>query len=231
MHRTIQILWVTLLFMVSPWANCSTAWTSTTRGYMAIHAFQAFPSDLRLALNKHRAAYRDAAMEPVAGTTSDHINDACRLIEQLERELSGEPDFDTVARKLGRLMGLTAALTDPFSTEQNAEALDYRQYVQSKLHKLVFAYHPLPLESVTKTDPCSVVQSLKQKSLRLRPLIDQDFRRFGHSSRFDDRSAAFGAASILFSDSCHEMSRLTILIWDRAQGDASTARILKQAGH
>ena len=226
MYRMTRFSWVLLLALTTHSAVASTAWTPTTRGYMAIHAFEAFPSDLCLGLNKHRAAFRDAAMKPVTGTLSDHMNDGCRLIEELVAELSGRPDFDTVAKKLGRLMALTAALNDPYGTAQHAQALDYRRYVQAKLKKLVFAYQPVSLESVRGSDPCAILSGLPEQSGRLLPRIQADYRRFGHSSRFDDRSAAFGAASILFADACHDMSRIAILIWDRSRGDASTARIL-----
>lgn len=229
MDRMARSIWLVSLILISHCAFASTTWTPTTRGYMAIHAFQAFPSDMRLGLNKHRAAFRDAAMGPVAGKESDHINDACRLVEELVAELFGRPDFDTVARKLGRLMALTAALNDPYGTARHSQALDYRQYVQSRLKKLVFAFQPLPLEVVRTTDPCAILSELPEQSRRLLPRIQADYRRFGHSSRFDDRSAAFGAASILFADTCHDMSRIATLIWDRARGEASTARILTPA--
>ncbi len=231
MRSMRQMFWIVSLVLISHPAMASTTWTPTTRGYMAIHAFQAFPSDLRLALNQHRAAFRDAAMEPVAGSESDHINDACLLVEELVRELSDQPDFDIVARKLGHLMALTASLTDPYNGSRDAEALDYRQYVQSKLKKLVFAYQPVSLASFRTGDPCTILSNLPQQGRRMLPRIQADYTRFGHSSRFDDRSAAFGAASILFAETCQEMSRLGILIWDRARGDATTARILKNTAH
>ena len=83
------------------------AWTPTTRQYMAVTAFRAFPSDVRLALNHHRKSFLNGATLPLSGKSrNDLINDGCRINKELSIMLCSQPDFDRVAKKLGQLKKL-----------------------------------------------------------------------------------------------------------------------------
>ena len=218
-----------LLVMIVLIFSCLTvqAWTPKTRGYMAMKAFAGYPADLKQALKGHRDTYLQHAMDPdMPDSSGALVNEGCILLERINKELSGQPRFRVVAADLGRLMAVMAEMGDPFLGENSATALDYRAYVERKLPRFFFAYQPLSFEEIRGIDPCVHLFSIRKMGDGFRKPIEDDYQRFGNSVRFDDRSAAFGCGALVFSDTCLEMCRTTILIWDSACGEARNSKIL-----
>ncbi|NOZ14188.1 MAG: hypothetical protein GXO69_11195 [Acidobacteria bacterium] len=210
-----------LLFTVSVFA-----WTPATREYMAITAFHAFPADVRLVLNHQRKRYLKGASSELSGKSrNDLINEGCKISEELSAMLSSHPDFGIFAEKLGRLMAITAQLSDPYLDSASPHAADYRNYVEKKLDCFFFAGTPMQFSKITPRDICVRlfhVPDLGKSHLRA---IEQDYKTYHNSRNFDDLSAAFGSGSLLFSDSCTEMVIITSLLWKQGAGHADDAAI------
>lgn len=205
----------------------SLAWTPKTRSFMAMKAYAAFPTDLQTAMNRHRKTFLDhAASSDLPETADEMVNESCTLLSEIRQELTGHPRFAAIAAKMGRLMALIAEMGDPFQEDRGATATDYRAYAERKLNRFYFAYQPLSFEEIKDQDPCTHLFSMRNMGHGYRTAIEADYGRFGNSARFDDRSVAFGCASLLFSDICLEMSRTAILVWHRSSGAARDARIL-----
>ncbi len=203
------------------------AWTPKTRSYMAMKAFAAFPADLQTALNRHRQTFlNNAAATDLPESADEIVNESCTLLDEIQQELNGRPRFASIAARMGRLMGLIAEMGDPFQEDRGATATDYRAYAERKLNRFYFAFQPLSFEEIRDQDPCTHLFANRNMGQGYRSAIEADYERFGNSVRFDDRSVAFGCASLLFSDICLEMSRTAILVWHRSSGAARDARIL-----
>ncbi|PJB77363.1 MAG: hypothetical protein CO090_08835 [Acidobacteria bacterium CG_4_9_14_3_um_filter_49_7] len=205
------------------------AWTPTTRKYMAVTAFRAFPSDVRLALNHHRKSFLDGASMPLSGKSrNDLINEGCRLSEELAALLDSQPDFDQVAKKLGHLMAITAELSNPYLDSTSSQSSDYSTYVERKLDCFFFAGMPLNFNKIVTRDVCVRLFHVPDLGKSHLKSIEQDYRTYRNSSNFDDLSGAFGSGSLLFSDSCTEMVIITSLLWNQAAGNADDAAIFSQ---
>ena len=202
------------------------AWTPTTRQYMAVTAFRAFPSDVRLALNHHRKSFLNGATLPLSvKSRNDLINDGCRISKELSIMLRSQPDFDRVAKKLGQLMAIAAQLSDPYLDSTSPHSADYRAYVEKKLDCFFFAGMPLQFNDISVRDVCVRLFHTPNLGKSYLKAIEQDYKTYRNSSHFDDLSAAFGSGSLLFSDSCTEMVIITSLLWNQASGHAGDAAI------
>jgi len=205
------------------------AWTPTTCKYMAVTAFRAFPSDVRLVLNHHRKSFLEGASQSLSGKSrNDLINEGCELGEQLETLLDAQPDFDQVAKKLGHLMAITAELSDPYLGSKSPHSVDYSAYVERKLDCFFFAGMPLNFNRIVTRDVCVRLFHVPDLGKSHLKSIEQDYKTYQNSANFDDLSAAFGSGSLLFSDSCTEMVIITSLLWKQASGNAGDAAIFSQ---
>ncbi len=205
------------------------AWTPATRQYMAITAFQAFPVDVRLVLNHKRKAYLKGASSELSGKSrNDLINEGCEISEELVRMLTSRPDFRIFSEKLGKLMAITAQLSDPYLDSPSSHAADYRNYVEKKLDCFFFAGTPIQFNNITQKDICVRLFHVPDLGKTHLHAIEQDYKTYYNSRNFDDLSAAFGSGSLLFSDTCTEMVLITSLLWNQAAGNAKDAAIFSQ---
>ncbi|RLE18130.1 MAG: hypothetical protein DRJ14_04625 [Acidobacteria bacterium] len=205
------------------------AWTPQTRQYLAITAFRAFPTDVRLALNHHRKSFLSGASVDLSGKTgNDLINDGCRISEEISTMLATRPDFRIIANKLGKLMAISAQLSDPYLDSKSPHADNYRNYVERKLDCFFFAGIPLTFKDISPKDVCVRLFHVPELGKAHLNAIEQDYKIYHDSSNFDDLSAAFGSGSLLFSDTCTEMVIITSLLWSQASGNAADAAIFSR---
>jgi len=69
-----------------------------------------------------------------------------------------------------------------------------------------------------------------ERTAKLYPLIDEEYFRFGErrsSADFDDRSTAFGVASVAYSHAVTDLVNLYYYIWREAGGDVRSAAAMK----
>ena len=62
------------------------------------------------------------------------------------------------------------------------------------------------------------------------PLMSEEYFRFGErrsSAEFDDRSTAFGVASVCYSHAVTDLVNLYYYIWREAGGDVRTAPLMR----
>ncbi len=216
-------------FVLILFTSISFSWTPVTREYMAITAFRAFPSDVRLALNHHRKSFLKGATIPLDGKGKNElIDEGCRLYEEIGVLLAGRPDFAVIAEKLGKLMAITAQLSDPYLGSTSHHGADYRAYVEKKLDCFFFAGVPLDFGTVSKQGGCVRLFNIPKLGKSHLKAIEQDYKTYRTSANFDDLSAAFGSGSLLFSDTCTEMVIITSLLWENAAGNASDAAIFSK---
>ncbi len=205
------------------------AWTPATRQYMAVTAFHAFPSDVRLVLNHHRKSFLEGASIPLSGKSRNNlINDGCKIAEDLTAMLRSRPDFGVVARKLGHLMAITAELSNPYLNSTSSHGTDYSTYVEKKLDCFFFAGIPLNFNDIAPRNVCIRLFHVPDLGKSHLKAIEQDYKTYHNSRNFDDLSAAFGSGSLLFSDSCTEMVIVTSLLWNQASGNAADAAIFSR---
>jgi hypothetical protein len=233
--RRLGIVLALLLFPLT-----ATAWTRASDERIASKAAALAPPDLRLLLEKFEGDYKEGLQRAQAdeGSEAHHyfvLSHQGRLRDGIERETrlsiqmirKGEPMSDVVQR-LGILAHLVADANNPFHVANDAprhseSQNDFETYFERRLSKFPTVFYGL--------DPqFRLPQFLDRtfaRSAKFYPLMRGEYARGGSAALFDDRSTAFGVASISYSRAVTDLVNLYYYIWKEAGGDVRSTVVLR----
>ncbi|MFN2237952.1 MAG: hypothetical protein ABR524_01040 [Thermoanaerobaculia bacterium] len=236
MRRTARAL---LLFLIPAIAS---AWSPQAEVRIATKAAALAPPDLKLLLDKYSVEYmagvRDAAE---SAAERDHrdvtANRRGPIRTELDRALADAVNIvrerrpmRDLAYRLGTIAHFVSDANNPLRVgEHNLMAVesDYERYFDRSLRKFPTVFYGLH----DRLDPTPVVNQAFARSRRFNDLLREEYHRDGRrrsSSEFDDRSTAFGIASISYSRAVSDTVNLYYYVWKEAGGDVRSARILKK---
>ena len=219
------------------------AWTPAADQRIAGKAAQLAPNDLRVLIERYERDYKDGVTRAAADEGSDlHryfvLSRSGQLRERIERETAGiismirtgKPMSDVVMR-LGALSHYVADANNPFHVANDDPKLtnnheDYERYFERRLIKFPTVFYGL--EPNFQLSP--FLDQTFARTARFYPLIDEEYFRFGEahtSAEFDDRSTAFGVASVCYSRAVTDIVNLYYYIWSHSGGDVRTAPVLR----
>jgi hypothetical protein len=160
------------------------------------------------------------------------------LREQIERETQaaitairkGDPMPDVVEH-LGVLAHLVSDANNPFHVANDDPKLaashnDFEQYFERRLTKFPTVFYGLDRNFRLS----AFLDNTFARSARFYPLVREEYFRGGalHTSAdFDDRSTAFGVASVCYSRAVSDLVNLYYYIWKEAGGDVRTAAVMR----
>lgn len=221
----------------------ATAWTRASDERIAKKGAALAPPDLRMLIEKFEPEYKRGLERAQAdeGTEGHHyfvLSRQGRLRERIERETrttidsirKGDP-MSLVVERLGGLVHLIADANNPFHVANDNPRLsasrnDYEQYFERRLSKFPTVFYGL--------DPqfrlSSYLDKTFARSAKFYPLVGEEYFRGGvrrTSAAFDDRSTAFGIASISYSRSVTDVVNLYYYIWKEAGGDVRSAAVMR----
>ena len=218
-------------------------WTSAGDQRIALKAAQLAPPDLRVLIDRFEPEYKQGLARAQSDEGSEshrHGSHSGRLSERIERETegavamirTGQP-MGMVVERLGFLAHFVADLNNPFhisSSDPRLEAshLDYEQYFERRLSKFPTVFYGL--EPALQLRP--YLDRTIRRTERFYPLMAEEYFRHGsrRSSReFDDRSTAFGIASICYSRAVSDLVNLYYYIWRHAGGDVRSAPLMRRS--
>jgi hypothetical protein len=201
------------------------------------------PPDLSMLIERFEADYRRGLERAQAdeGTDSHRyfvLSRKGRLRERIEKETRGAIDavrkgdpMSNVVERLGGLVHLVADANNPFHVANDNPRLsasqnDYEQYFERRLAKFPTVFYGL--------DPQfrlgSYLDRTFARSAKFYPLVGEEYFRGGErrtSAAFDDRSTAFGIASISYSRAVTDVVNLYYYIWKEAGGDVRSAAVMR----
>ncbi|MBK5260497.1 MAG: hypothetical protein JJE51_12970 [Thermoanaerobaculia bacterium] len=218
------------------------AWTSTSDERIALKAAQLAPGDLKLLIDTFEADYKLGLSRAQMDEGDSHrylvLSRKGRLRQKIESETAGaiaairtgKPMSDVVQR-LGMLAHYVADANNPFHLSNDSPKLelsrnDYEQYFERRLAKFPTVFYGL--EPDFKLG--SYLDRTFARTAAFYPLLDEEYFRDGtqrSSAEFDDRSTAFGVASICYSRAVTDLVNLYFHIWRQAGGDVRAAPILR----
>ena len=220
----------------------SSAWTRTSDLKIAKKAAALAPPDLSMLIEKFDADYRRGLERAQADEGASHryfvLSRKGQLRERIEREMraaidsvrKGDP-MPLLVERLGGLVHLVADANNPFHVSDDNPRLsasqnDYEQYFERRLAKFPTVFYGL--------DPnfrlSSYLDKTFARSAKFYPLVAEEYFRGGErrtSAAFDDRSTAFGIASISYSRSVTDVVNLYYYIWKEAGGDVRSAAVMR----
>ena len=221
----------------------ATAWTRVSDERIAKKAAALAPPDLRLLLEKFEAEHKLGLERAQAdeGSATHHyfvLSRQGRLRDQIEREArtaiamirKGDP-MSMVVQRLGVLAHLVADANNPFHVANDDARLtalhnDFEQYFERRLSKFPTVFYGLdPHFSLTP-----YLDKTLARSAKFYPLMREEYFRGGvarSSAQFDDRSTAFGIASVSYSRAVTDLVNLYYFIWKEAGGDVRSAAVMR----
>lgn len=218
------------------------AWTRSSDVRIARKAARLAPPDLRLLLEQFEPEYLRGIERAQADEGSENhrylvLSRQGRLRERIEREttatikmIRGGDPMSMVMERLGTLVHLVADANNPFHVTDDAQLApshnDFETYFERKMAKFPTVFYGLTPNFTMS----AFLDKTFNRSSRYVPLISEEYFRNGTRrtfTEFDDRSTAFGVASISYSHAVSDLVNLYYYIWREAGGDVRTAASMR----
>lgn len=221
----------------------ATAWTRVSDQKIAKKAAALAPPDLSMLIEKFDHDYQRGLDRALGeeGTASHQyfvLSRKGELRMRIERETRGAIDairkgdpMPVVIERLGGLVHLIADANNPFHVADDDARVnpahdDYEQYFERRLAKFPTVFYGL--------DPqfrlSSYLDRTFARSAKFYPLVAGEYFRDGErrsSAAFDDRSTAFGIASVSYSRAVTDVVNVYYYIWKEAGGDVRSAAVMR----
>lgn len=220
----------------------SAAWPPSAVERIASKSMSMAPPDMRLIAEKFAPEFRegftvDEGVEArhtfLVASRSGALRDLLKSeVESTVRMIRQRQPMRDVVTKLGYITHLVADVNNPFHVASSDPRLvssqpDFESYFNRKLPKFPTVFYglvqPLQLERY--------IDAALHRSASYYPLLREEYFRFGErrtSAEFDDRSTAFGVASLCYSHAVTDAVNLYYYIWKEAGGDVRTASAMQR---
>jgi hypothetical protein len=218
-------------------ASPARAWTPATQAVIAREAARLAPPDLAGQLARHKVDYQQGVREPFADT------DALRHMRNpdgqgsLDRVIAAETEatvnairshqpFAEVMRRMGIVAHFVADANNPLATsgddpEEARYFADFLRYAESAEPRFPLIFYGAWPSLNTPHDLDALIAETLRRGRELYPAVGREYRRIGFVSGlgvFDDRSSAFGVASVAWSHAVTDVALVLRYIWLRAGG-------------
>lgn len=219
------------------------AWTPAGDAKIARKATALAPPDLRMLIEQFdgdfRAGLDRAQSEEGAATHRYRLADReGKLREKIVAEtntivsmIRKGDSMRSVVERLGGLAHFVADANNPFQVGAIDPAIrssqgDYERFFENRLTKFPTVFYGL--DASFRLTP--YLDRTLTRTASFAPLLNEEYTRDGvrrTSADFDDRSTAFGVASVCYSRSVTDLVNLYFHIWREAGGDVRAERVLR----
>lgn len=235
--RLCGALWALAVGAAVLVAAPAAGWTPATQVTIAREGARLAPPDLYRQIERHQADLEEGALAPFGDDDpARHVKNADGsgrldevIAEEVERAVTaieGHLPFERIVYQLGVVAHYVADANNPLNSsssdaEESRYFADYLRYLERAEPRLPVVFYGLVPGLDERPDVAPVVDSALARGRELYPLVGREYRRIGFSSgvtRFDDRSTAFGVASLAFSHAVSDVGLVLRYIWVRAGG-------------
>ena len=239
-RRTCRPRWAALAlpgFLLAALPSATGAWTPGTQLAIASRVADLAPPDLARQIEKHEAEFREGVLAPFRdGDPSRHFQNpdgsgrlAAVIREETDRAVAairGHRPFADVVHQLGVLTHYLADANNPLNaTQDDGEEghyfADFLHYAESAQARFAVVFYGLDPRLRRPEDVAPFADRALWRGRELYPHLGQEYRRIGFGEgrhRFDDRSTAFGVASVAFSHAVTDAALLLRYVWIEAGG-------------
>jgi hypothetical protein len=213
------------------------AWTPETQLAIARDAARLAPPDLARQIERHHRAFEAGVTAPFADTDplrhmanedgSGALGDvvAAEVAGAIEAIRTHRP-FEEIVQRLGTVSHFLADANNPLATsgadpEEGRYFADYLRYADGARARFPVIFYGLRPGLEARRDLSGLLAETLHRGRELYPVVGREYRRLGFASglgRFDDRSSAFGVASVAFSHAVSDVAVALRYIWLRAGG-------------
>lgn len=196
------------------------AWTRAADQRIASKSAELTPPDLRLLITKYHDEYLRGVDEALAteGTDIHRQKLRERIVAQthgIVKMIRTNQPMASVVRELGSLSHLVGDANNPFHIgEDDAEEhVDFERYFERRLARFAPVFYGLDRNFILST----YLDRMFARTTSYSPLMAEEYAR-GSGATFDDRSTAFGVASVCYSHAITDIVNLDYFIWKTAGG-------------
>jgi hypothetical protein len=215
------------------------AWDEATYRTVAEDSFRLLPPSLQEAVEPHKDAIIEGAVEPlslhnkgkrhtydVTTGKGDLIEESLKAVEEGIALVEQQKPFKEVARQLGIMCHFAVDLADPLraSDEDSREAdiaEDFAAFSVRQKEKFRLFFHGYPPKFLSiGLEP--FLKRFSDHSRTFYPILLRAYHPGGKrvsSEAFDERSTAFGVASVCFSQAILTTGTTWVYFWHHAHGD------------
>jgi DNA-binding FrmR family transcriptional regulator len=196
------------------------AWTRAADQRIAAKSAQLAPPDLQLLITKYNTEYLRGVDEALATEGTDiHRR---RLRERIEAQTRGivqmirtNQPMSAVVSQLGNLSHLVGDANNPFhiGDDDAEEHADFEAYFERRLARFAPVFYGLDRNFALST----YLDRMFKRTTKFSPLLAEEYAH-GSGATFDDRSTAFGVASVCYSHAITDTVNLYYFIWKAAGG-------------
>jgi hypothetical protein len=236
--RTIARVMLLLAFPAAAFA-----WSVDAESRIARKAAALAPPDLRMLLEKYESEYLRGVREAAEDSTESRHRERvatrkgpirteadARVAAALHAVRTRRP-MRELAYELGFIAHVIADANNPLRVGSNelgaAIETDFEAYFQRKVSRFPTVFYGLR----ESHDVGTVLAHAVARSRRFNALLDEEYHRGGRvwsSAEFDDRSTAFGIASVSYSRAVSDLVNVFYSVWKEAGGDVRTAEVMKK---
>ena len=200
---------LSFLFLFLALAIPAHAFTAAAGHRIAVKGAELGPPDLHLVIQQFRNEY-------LRGVDTAPLGDRGALREHIEAETLGivkmirtNKPMVLVVEHLGMLARMVSEANDPMQGDE-----DFARYVESRLPRIPTVYYGVDRRFALGT----YLERTFARTAQFAPLMAEEYTR-GTSATFDDRSTAFGVASVCYSHAVTDVANLQVFIWKEAGGN------------
>lgn len=201
-----------LVFLIPITAN---AWTRVSNQRIAKKAAALAPSDLRAMIEQFNADYQNGLAR---ATTS------MELRAQIQAETNAAISAVHSRKPMSELIEHLGVLAHLVAEANTPARGDYEHYFERSMKKFPTVFYGLD----TNFNMPRQLDRTFNRSAKFNPLVELEYERAGSSEAFDDRSTAFGIASVCYSHAVTDLVNLYYYIWKEAGGDVRSATGLRR---
>jgi hypothetical protein len=198
----------------------SMAWTRAADQRIAAKSAALAPQDLRLIITKFNDEYLRGIDDALAteGTDIHRRKLRERIVAQthtIVTMIRGNQPMSGVVRQLGVLSHLLGDANNPFhiGDDDAEERADFEQYFERRLARFAPMFYGLDRNFVLS----GYLDKIFARTTGYTPLMAEEYSR-GTGATFDDRSTAFGVASVCYSHAITDDVNFYYFIWKTAGG-------------
>jgi hypothetical protein len=219
-------------------ATPAAAWTPATQVTIAREAARLAPPDLARQMEKHKRAFEAGAVAPFEdsdpGRHMKNPDGSGSLDRVIFAEVQAAIDairqhrpFEEIVRRLGVVSHYVADANNPLATSaadpsEDRYFLDFLRYAETAEPRLPLVFYGAPAGFDRKAATVSpLLAETFRRGREIYPMVGREYQRIGFASgvgRFDDRSTAFGVASLAFSHAVTDVTLVLRHIWITAGG-------------
>ena len=218
-------------------AAAARAWTPRTQQTIAWEAAHLAPPDLARQLIKHRTRFLAGTLAPFDDSDGarhrkdpDGSGSLDRALEEAVTAavaaIRGHRPFDEVVFRMGIAAHYMADANNPLATSaDDAEAgryfVDFLRYAETAEPRFPLVFYGMKPGLEHAAGVSALLADTLRRGRELYPMIGLEYRKIDFASGiglFDDRSTAFGVASIAWSHAVTDVALVLRYIWLRAGG-------------